>query len=94
MLWHSLRHTYASILAAGGIREDVVAVLMGHERPGTTPLCTHLFADAFEGVEEALAAVLDVNEGSTDGALTTEHSEEQSEARSVENHASAGVLAG
>ncbi len=65
VLWHSLRHSYASILAAGGIREDVVAVLMGHKRRGTTSIYTHLFADAFDGVEEALDQVLGgVNETS------------------------------
>jgi integrase len=65
VLWHALRHSYASILAAGGIREDVVATLMGHRRQGTTSLYTHLFADAFKGVEEALDRVLGVNEAST-----------------------------
>lgn len=73
VLWHSLRHTYASILAAGGVREDVVAVLMGHKRPGTTSIYTHLFADAFDGVEEALDRVLGVNEASMEGGVTGEH---------------------
>jgi integrase len=67
VLWHALRHTYASMLAAGGVREDVVAVLMGHKRQGTTALYSHLFADAFEGIEEALDAALNVNETSMDG---------------------------
>ncbi|MGH2973381.1 MAG: tyrosine-type recombinase/integrase [Solirubrobacterales bacterium] len=67
VLWHALRHTYASICAHGGIREDVVAVLMGHKRRGTTSIYTHLFEDAFEGVEEALDAVLGVKEMSTEG---------------------------
>jgi integrase len=71
VLWHALRHTYASILAAGGIREEVVAGLMGHKRQGTTSLYTHLFADAFEGVEEALDQVLGVNETSTVRRVTT-----------------------
>jgi Phage integrase family len=76
VLWHALRHTYASILAAGGIPEEVVSTLMGHRRQGTTALYSHLFADAFEGVEEALDAVLGkalrVNEASTNGRVTTE----------------------
>lgn len=55
-MWHTLRHTYTSILAAGGIREDVRARLLGHKRQGTTALYTHMFEDAFVGVEEALAA--------------------------------------
>lgn len=56
-MWHALRHTYASVLAAGGVRRDVIEQLMGHAAKGTTSLYTHLFRDAFDGVEEALAAV-------------------------------------
>jgi integrase len=55
-MWHLLRHTYASVLAAGGIRRDVVEELMGHKRQGTTALYSHLFKDAYDGVEEALDA--------------------------------------
>jgi integrase len=55
-LWHVLRHTFASALAAGGVRRDVVERLMRHARKGTTSIYTHLFADAFDGVEEALHA--------------------------------------
>jgi integrase len=94
VLWHSLRHTYASILAAGGIREDVVAVLMGHKRAGTTSLYTHLFADAFEGVEEALDAVLGVNEASTDRVSLSDPAKNGSAPRSAESRLAAGVLAG
>jgi integrase len=70
-LWHVLRHTYASALAAGGVRRDVVEVLMGHRSRGTTSIYTHLFGDAFEGVEEALDAAFGVNVTSTDGSVTT-----------------------
>jgi hypothetical protein len=38
---------------------------MGHKGRGVTSLYTHLFADAFDGVEEALAAVFGVNQTST-----------------------------
>lgn len=57
-MWHVLRHTYASLLAAGGVRRDVVEQLMGHAGRGTTSIYTHLFRDAFDGVAEALAAAL------------------------------------
>ena len=53
-LWHVLRHTYASALAAGGVRRDVVERLMRHAKRGVTSLYMHLFEDAYEGVEEAL----------------------------------------
>jgi integrase len=70
-LWHVLRHTHASILAAGGIRRDVVERLMGHAAKGTTSIYTHLFKDAFDGVEEALDAVFGVNPAPTDCSVTT-----------------------
>jgi predicted RNase H-like HicB family nuclease len=56
-MWHALRHTYASVLAAGGVRREVVEQLMGHARTGTTSIYTHLFKNAFDGVEEALDGV-------------------------------------
>jgi Phage integrase family/Phage integrase SAM-like domain len=90
---HSLRHTYASILAADGVREDVVAVLMGHKRGSVTSLYTHLFADAFEGVEQALAAALNVNEASTDGAVTTARQEQPADTDSAGNGMGERVLA-
>jgi hypothetical protein len=64
--------TYASILASGGVRRDVVERLMGHAAKGTTSLYTHLFRDAFERVEEALNAVFGVSEASTDSRVPTE----------------------
>jgi integrase len=88
-----LRHGYASILAAGGIREDVVAVLMGHKSQGTTSIYTHLFGDAFEGVEEALDAVLGVNVASTNGRITTENHGNRSNGNSPEMPATEPILA-
>jgi hypothetical protein len=96
VLWHSLRHTYASVLAAGGSREEVVAQLMGHKRRGTTALYSHLFADAFEGVEEALDAVLGgavrVSSTSVNGSVSEGHSENLSDTRSGETRSVAAVL--
>ena len=81
-MWHVLRHTFASVLAAGGIRRDVVEQLMGHAGKGTTSIYTHLFRDAFDGVEEALDAVVGVgvNEPSMDFTVTTDHNRESSAA--------------
>jgi hypothetical protein len=97
VMFHALRHTYASILAAGGIREDVVAQLMGHKRQGTTALYSHLFADAFEGVEEALDAVLGsavrVSQASANGSSSEGHSKNPADTRSGETRPVAGVLA-
>jgi integrase len=56
-MWHTLRHTYASVLAAGGVRRHEVEQLMGHKTVGTTGLYTHLFREAYADVERALDAV-------------------------------------
>jgi integrase len=56
-MWHQLRHTYASVLAAGGVKRHEVEQLMGHKTTGTTGLYTHLFREASADVERALAAV-------------------------------------
>jgi integrase len=56
-MWHQLRHTYASVLAAGGVKRHEVEQLMGHKTTGTTGLYTHLFREAYEHVERALASV-------------------------------------
>lgn len=77
-MWHVLRHTYASVLAAGGVRREVVEQLMGHARRGTTSIYTHLFKNAFDGVEEALDEVFGVNESSTTIRVTTEHDQTSS----------------
>lgn len=74
-MWHVLRHTYASALAGGGIRRGVIERLMGHAGTGTTSLYTHLFRDAFDGVEEALDAAFGVNQASTESRVTTDHAE-------------------
>jgi integrase len=49
-MWHQLRHTYASVLAAGGVKRHEVELLMGHRTGGTTSLYTHLFREAYEDV--------------------------------------------
>ena len=56
-MWHTLRHTYASVLAAGDVKRHEVEQLMGHKTVGTTGLYTHLFREAYADVERALDAV-------------------------------------
>lgn len=56
-MWHQLRHTYASVLAAGGVRRHEVEQLLGHKSQGTTGLYTHLFRDSYETVHDALDGV-------------------------------------
>lgn len=57
VMWHVLRHTYASVLAAGGVRRHEVEQLMGHAGQGTTSIYTHIFRDSYETVHTALDAV-------------------------------------
>lgn len=56
-LWHVLRHTYASVLAAGGVRRHELEQLMGHVTPGTTGIYTHLIRESYETVHLALDRV-------------------------------------
>jgi integrase len=56
-MWHPLRHTYASILAAGGVRRHQIEQLMGHVGSGTTSIYTHLFRESYETVLAALDMV-------------------------------------
>lgn len=52
--WHVLRHTFASVLDAAGIRGVVIDALMGHENPGVAARYRHAFD---EEVERALEVV-------------------------------------
>jgi Phage integrase family len=56
-MWHHLRHTYASVLAAGGVKRHEVEQLLGHAGGGTTGLYTHLFRESYTAVHRALDAV-------------------------------------
>ncbi len=56
-MWHQLRHTYASVLAAGGVKRHEVEQLMGHRAAGTTSIYTHLFREAYDDVERVLGDV-------------------------------------
>lgn len=54
VLWHALRHTYASLLGAGGIKQHEIELLMGHKVPGTTGLYLHVMRETFDKVEVIL----------------------------------------
>jgi integrase len=44
--FHSLRHTFVSLCAAGGVPQSVVQSLVGHGSPAMTRLYTHVGAEA------------------------------------------------
>jgi integrase len=67
--WHALRHTYKSVLIAGGIREDVADELMGHKPQGVAASYTHRLKDAYSGVEAVLEAAFGVNHTSMEGCV-------------------------
>ncbi len=54
VMWHALRHTYASLLGAGGIKQHEIELLMGHKVAGTTGLYLHVMRETFEKVEVIL----------------------------------------
>lgn len=66
---------------------------MGHKRTGITSLYTHLFSDAFDGVEAALDRVLGVNEASTDSRVTTEQYGDRLNGDSPRNRATEPIAA-
>ncbi|HAD86600.1 MAG TPA: integrase [Rhodospirillaceae bacterium] len=54
---HDLRHTYASILASGGMSLPIIGALLGHTQPATTARYTHLYDDPLRAATERVAAV-------------------------------------
>ena len=54
VLWHALRHTYASLLGAGGIKQHEIELLMGHKVAGTTGIYLHVMRETFDKVEVVL----------------------------------------
>jgi hypothetical protein len=64
---------------------------MGHRRQGTTGLYTHLFREAFEGVEEALDAALVGNAAATNGCDLPAHADTAGGAIGRRSPAQSGV---
>jgi site-specific recombinase XerD len=49
---HDLRHTFASVAAAGGATLPLIGNLLGHSQPATTARYAHLSADPVRQVSE------------------------------------------
>lgn len=49
---HDLRHSFASVAAAGGASLPVIGKLLGHSQPGTTQKYAHLAADPLRAANE------------------------------------------
>lgn len=56
---HDLRHSYASVVAAGGSSLPIIGALLGHRNPQTTQRYAHLGADPLRGVANAAARAID-----------------------------------
>jgi integrase len=51
---HDLRHTYASILASGGLSLPIIGALLGHTQPATTARYAHLYDEPLKEAAEAV----------------------------------------
>jgi integrase len=56
---HDLRHSYASILASGGLSLPIIGALLGHTQPSTTARYAHLFDDPLRAATERVGALVD-----------------------------------
>jgi integrase len=52
---HDLRHSFASVAAAGGMSLPIIGALLGHSQPQTTARYAHLAADPLRAASEAVA---------------------------------------
>jgi integrase len=55
---HDLRHSYASVLASGGLSLHIVGALLGHTQPRTTARYAHLYDDVLRAATERVGAVV------------------------------------
>jgi integrase len=55
---HDLRHSFASVGAAGGMSLPMIGALLGHSQPETTARYAHLAADPLRAASEAIAGLI------------------------------------
>jgi integrase len=53
---HDLRHSFASVAAAGGLSLPVIGALLGHSQPSTTARYAHLAASPLHQAADAIGA--------------------------------------
>jgi integrase len=51
---HDLRHSFASVAAAGGMSLPIIGALLGHSQPATTARYTHLASDPLREASESI----------------------------------------
>jgi integrase len=57
---HDLRHTYASILASGGLSLPVIGQLLGHTQAATTARYAHLMDDPLRAATERVGSAVGI----------------------------------
>ena len=60
---HDLRHSYASILASGGMSLPIIGRLLGHTQAQTTARYAHLMDDPLRAATERVGAIVDGSTG-------------------------------
>jgi integrase len=55
---HDLRHSFASVGAAGGLSLPIIGALLGHKHTTTTARYTHLTADPLRAANDAVGATI------------------------------------
>jgi len=53
---HDLRHSFASVGAAGGLSLPIIGALLGHKHAATTQRYAHLSADPLRAANDAVGA--------------------------------------
>ena len=53
---HDLRHSFASVGAAGGLSLPIIGALLGHKHATTTARYAHLSADPLRAANDAVGA--------------------------------------
>jgi integrase len=53
---HDLRHSFASVAAAGGASLPIIGAMLGHKHAATTSIYAHLSADPVRAANEAVGA--------------------------------------
>jgi integrase len=51
---HDLRHSFASVAAAGGVSLPIIGAMLGHKHASTTSIYAHLSADPVRAANEAV----------------------------------------
>ena len=69
---HDLRHSFASVGAAGGLSLPVIGALLGHKHAATTARYAHLSADPLRAANDAVGARIAAAMIRTTGAAPAE----------------------